>query len=97
MQNHILFDSLFKRCWENWTATMQKNETGSFPHTIHKNEFKMDERPKCETNPSKSRGKRSSVLLNTLLEARETKANIYYCESIMIKNSAQGSLSGPDG
>lgn len=28
---------------------MQKNETGPFPHTIHKNRLKMDERRKCET------------------------------------------------
>ena len=28
---------------------MQKNGTGPFPHTIHKNKFKMFERPKCET------------------------------------------------
>ena len=28
---------------------MQKNETGSFSYTIHKNRLKMDERPKCET------------------------------------------------
>ena len=28
---------------------MQRNETGPFPYTIHKNKLKMDERPKCET------------------------------------------------
>ena len=28
---------------------MQKNETGPLSYTIHKNKFKMDERPKCET------------------------------------------------
>ena len=28
---------------------MQKNETGPFSYTIHKNKFKMDERLKCET------------------------------------------------
>ena len=27
----------------------QMNETGSLYYTIHKNEFKIDERPKCET------------------------------------------------
>ena len=27
---------------------MQNNETGPFPHTIHKNKLKMDKRPKCE-------------------------------------------------
>ena len=30
-------------------SNMQKNETGPLPYTIHKNKFKMDERPKCET------------------------------------------------
>lgn len=28
---------------------MQKTESGSLSYTIHKNEFKMYERPKCET------------------------------------------------
>ena len=28
---------------------MQKNETGPFVYTIHKNRLKMDERPKFET------------------------------------------------
>ena len=32
---------------------MQKNETGPFPHTIHKNRLKIDERPKCETESIK--------------------------------------------
>ena len=29
-------------------SNMQKNETGPVYYTIHKNKFKMDERPKCE-------------------------------------------------
>ena len=28
---------------------MQKNETGPLSYTVHKNKFKGDERPKCET------------------------------------------------
>ena len=28
---------------------MQKNETGPFSYTIHKDKFKMDGRPQCET------------------------------------------------
>ena len=28
---------------------MQKNETGPFPYTTHKNRLKMDERSQCET------------------------------------------------
>ena len=31
------------------TGDMQKNETGLLSYTLHKNSFKMDERPKCET------------------------------------------------
>ena len=30
-------------------SNVQKNETGSLSYTIHKNKFKMDERPKYET------------------------------------------------
>ena len=33
----------------NLDSHMQKNETGLFPYTIHKNRLKMDERPECET------------------------------------------------
>ena len=29
-------------------SDMQKNEPGSLSYTIHKNKFKMDERPKCD-------------------------------------------------
>ena len=28
---------------------MQKNETGPFPYTTHKNRLQMVERPQCET------------------------------------------------
>ena len=38
-----------KWCWGKLDSHMQKNETGAFPYTIHKNSLKMDERPKCET------------------------------------------------
>ena len=30
-------------------SDMQKNEPGPISYIIHKNKFKMDERPKCET------------------------------------------------
>ena len=30
-------------------SDMLKNEIGTFYYTIHKNKFKMDEIPKCET------------------------------------------------
>ena len=29
-------------------SNIQKNQTGPLSYTIHKNKFKMDERPKCE-------------------------------------------------
>ena len=31
-----------KWCWENWTATCQKNETRPLSSTKHKNKLKMD-------------------------------------------------------
>ena len=34
-------------------SDMQKNETWPLSYTIHKNKFKMDERPKCETGNQK--------------------------------------------
>ena len=30
-------------------SNMQKNETGPLTYPVHKNELKIDERPKCET------------------------------------------------
>ena len=30
-------------------GNMQKNETGPLSYPIHKDKFKMDERPKCDT------------------------------------------------
>ena len=35
-------------------GNMQKNETGSLSYTIHKNKFKMDERPKYETGKNQN-------------------------------------------
>jgi len=35
-------------------SNMQKNETGPLCYTIHKNKFKMDERPTCETENHKN-------------------------------------------
>ena len=34
---------------EKLDSHMQKNETGPFSYTIHKDKLKMDERAKCET------------------------------------------------
>ena len=42
--------SLFNKWdWVNWTATLQKNQTGLLSHIIYKNKLKMDERLKCNT------------------------------------------------
>ena len=45
-KKHNLFS---KWCWENWTATGQKNETRPLSYNIHKNKLKMDKGPECET------------------------------------------------
>ena len=67
-------------------SDMTKNEPGPLSYTIHKNELKMDERPKCKTGSpqilEEKAGKNpfdlgcSNFLLNTSPEARETKAKI---------------------
>ena len=53
----VIRPSVFANCLqqmvlEKLAVDMQKNETGPLSYTIHKNEFKMDERPKCETGGS---------------------------------------------
>ena len=67
---------------------MQKNETGPFPYTIHKNKFKIDERPKHETGNHQNSLRetdsnlfnfgQSNFLLDMLPEARETKAKMNF-------------------
>ena len=37
-------------------SNMQKSEPGPLSHTIHKNKFKMDERPTCETGSHQNSG-----------------------------------------
>ena len=68
-------------------SNMQKNETGPLAHTTHKNKFKMDERPRCETgghqNPKEHRQQLFDVGYSNFLpdmspETRETKANMNY-------------------
>ena len=39
-------DNFFnKECWENWTTEFRRMK---LDYTIHKNKFRIDERPKCE-------------------------------------------------
>ena len=53
--------SLLQRVMGKLDNNMQKNETGPLSYTTHKNKFKMDERPKCETgnhhNPTGETGR----------------------------------------
>ena len=73
---------------------MQKNEPGPLFYTIHKNKFEMDERPKFETrnhqNLEENVGSnlfdlsQSNFLLDTSLEAGETKAKMNYWNLIKI-------------
>ena len=75
---------------------MQKNETGTFPYTIHKNRLKMDERLKCETGIhqilEENTGSNlcdlghSKFLLDTSPKARETKAKMTYWDFININS-----------
>ena len=41
--------SLQKMVLGKLDSYIQKNETGPFYYTIHKNKLKMEERPKCKT------------------------------------------------
>ena len=75
---------------------MHKNETGPLSYTIHKNKFKMDERPKCERgndqNLEENTGSNlidighSNFLLNTSPEASKTKAKMSHWDFIKIKS-----------
>ena len=76
-------------------SDMQKNETGPLSYTIHKNKFHMDERSKSEIgNHQNPRGEHrqqplcccSKFLLDTSLEARETKAKMNYWDLIKTKS-----------
>ena len=41
-------ESLQQMVLRKLDSHMQKNETGPFPYTTHKNRLQMDERPQCE-------------------------------------------------
>ena len=74
---------------------MQKYETGPLSYTRHKNKFKMDERPKCETgNHQNLRGEHrlqlfdighSNFFHDTSAKARETKEKMNFWDFIQIK------------
>ena len=77
------------------SSDMQKNETGPLAYTIHKNKFKMDERPNLRQETIKTLENKgsnlsdlghSNFLLDMSLEARETKAKINYWNFIKIKS-----------
>ena len=69
-------------------SNMQENEPGPLSYTIHKNKLKVDERLNVRQEAIKileeKAGKnlfdlaRSNFLLNTSLEAKETKAKMNY-------------------
>ena len=75
---------------------MQKNETGPFLHTTHKNRLKMDERHKWEIESIKileeNTGSNvcdlshSNFLRGTSSKARETKAKTNYWDFIKIRS-----------
>ena len=74
---------------------MQKNKTGPFSYTIHKNTLKMDERPNSETGIHQNLGgehrqqpvtSATAILLNTSPKARETKAKMDQWDFIKTKS-----------
>ena len=93
-------DSVFSIwCWENWTATWRRMDLDHFltPHTKINSKWMKDLNIRQETIKilEEKAGKylldlgRSNFLLNTSLEARETKAKMNYWDLIKIKTSAQ--------
>ena len=77
-------------------SNMQKNETRTLSHTIHKNKLKMDKGPECETGNhqilEEKAGKnlsdlsRSNFLLDTSPKERELKAKKNYWDLMKIKS-----------
>ena len=73
---------------------MQKNETGPFSYTIHKDKLKIDERPKQESIKilEENTGSNlfelgySNFLQDTSMKTRETKAKMNSWDLIKVKN-----------
>ena len=76
-------------------SNMQKKERGPLSYTMHKNKFKMDERPKCESWTIKILKENTGNNLfdvgcrdffeDMSPEAKDTKAKINYQDLIKIK------------
>ena len=93
-------DSLFSKwCWEHWTAICRRMNLDHFLTPYTKNKLKrlkdLNVRQKAINILEDKADKNffdlghSNFLLNTSLEARETKAKMNYWDLIKIKSSAQ--------
>ena len=91
-------DSLFSKwCWENWTETCRRMNPDHFLTSYTKRNSKwmkdLNVRQEAIKSLKEKAGKnlfdlaRSNFLLNTSLEARETKATMNYWDLIKIKSA----------
>ena len=92
--------SLFSKwCWENWTATCRRMNLDQFltPYTKINSKWMKDlnvrqesiKIPEEKTSNNLFDLSHSNFLLNTSLEARETKAKMNYWDLNKIRTSAQ--------